>query len=60
MIAEVLELDEGVLSVPPDHGLHELVDELVVLGTGHAWVAEPDVVDVLKHLKIIKSNDLKM
>ena len=54
MVSEVLELDEGVLSVSPDHGLHELVDELVVLGAGHAGVAEPDVVDVLKHLK--KSN----
>ena len=52
MVAEVLELDEGVLSVPPHHGIHELVNEVVIGLPGHAIVTEPNVVDVLKHLDI--------
>ena len=52
VVSKVLELNEGVLAVSANNGLHELVDKVVILLTGHTLVAEADVVDVLEHLKI--------
>lgn len=51
MVSKVLKLNEGVLAVSANDGLHELVDEVVILLTGHTLVAEADVVDVLEHLE---------
>ena len=41
-------LDEGVLAVALHHGLHELVDEVVVLGARDALVPQPNVVLVVQ------------
>ena len=48
VVAKVLKLDERVLAVVLDHGLHELVDEVVVLLARDAPVPAANVVHVLK------------
>ena len=48
VVAKVLKLDERVLAVVLDHGLHELVDEVVVFPTGYALVSASYVVNILK------------
>ena len=48
LVAKVLKLDERVLAVVLHHGLHELVDEVVVLLARDAPVPAANVVHVLK------------
>ena len=48
LVAKVLKLDERVLAVVLHHGLHELVDEVVVLLPRDAPVPAANVVHILK------------
>ena len=53
VVAKVLKLDERVLAVVLDHGLHELVDEVIIFGTGHTLVLAAYVVHILEKCLII-------
>jgi len=50
VVAEVLELDQGVLAVPAHHRLHELFNKLVVLVADDALLAQTNVQRVVKQL----------
>ena len=48
VVAKVLKLDEGVLAVVLHHGLHELVDEVIILLASYALVLAAYVVNILR------------
>uniref|UniRef100_A0AAG5CP82 Uncharacterized protein n=1 Tax=Anopheles atroparvus TaxID=41427 RepID=A0AAG5CP82_ANOAO len=56
VVAKVLELDERVLAVPLHDGLHELVDELVVLRALHARVPQADVQWILQQVLVVRAD----
>lgn len=48
VVSEVLKLDQSVLAVPMDSGLHELVDEIVVRLTGNSFLPQTNVVRIVE------------
>jgi hypothetical protein len=55
VVAEVFELDQGVLAVPAHHRLHELLNKLVVFRSDYALLTQTDVQRVVQQL-LRKSN----
>ena len=53
VVTKVLKLDECVLAVVLHHSLHELVDEVIIFGTGHTLVLAAYVVHILEKCLII-------